>query len=432
MSDTNVGDDGPALAAALDAQARKTLKQEISNIVSPFRISQEEPPFTMGELIIMGIVMKECRFGNEEWCTSEEDIMLWIGDTFLYYAREMMSALVSGWAYQHHGFDDQQIYSGPPLYGFYDALHSHDLPVEGCTNKYIDWIAYQIVPHRARAYLSRWLCPPGEGSFRFLDLPPELRNRIYNNLFHFSGSTIDTYRSKLPKHEYEDPSYHQYRDKRRLKITELRHDAPDEQEFSNSRTRFSWVHPEEVSKLLSILVTCRQIHTEAKAIFYSNNVFAFDSISSLSHTLRYRLHSNRAQFLRHVQIDMGIFHRNGSDHIEDAFWRLASIPLDSLKLIESHCPAPVDSNRKSYCLRGKRHDQKLAKIGSKLDALVEACRNAKHVVFVPVQWTERDGEEHYCYALKRCVIGKLKQEGKEKMKCCSMMLPPKEREEMVD
>lgn len=133
--------------------------------------------------------------------------------------------------------DDKGVESGGMIPG--GGLEQHVLPrlrpkLKTKRQKYVSLIRRQL----------DWLTSHRKGSsFRFLELPPELGNRIYHLLLRIEGPICPSKQSptSAPK------------DAKSLKVTENAHSE----------------------SVLSILSVCKQLHEEAVGIYYHSNSFLF-------------------------------------------------------------------------------------------------------------------------------------------------------------
>lgn len=248
------------------------LREEISQLIDPWRHSAEKPPFTVGEMAVFALVFSDKLDETREdvHLLSLKDVQASILRAFGYYNELNIKALA-------HNPRVQNQWNLVPLprrgviQGFPKTLREFDLPVIVTTLEYHDHWAdctYGISPNAARVYLRRWLEPARRGAFRFLDLPPELRNRIYEMVLRFPDTGINLTRKK--------------------KLQTFRVDYHQKDEILDpycASDRESLVTVEHLSGLLALLFSCKKIHREASSVFYEVNNFRFDTIKGLHSAL---------------------------------------------------------------------------------------------------------------------------------------------------
>lgn len=118
------------------------------------------------------------------------------------------------------------------------------------------------------AHTSKFATETRDPASRFLDLPAELRNRIYSLLL-----------------EDENPLQLGYEDKQRKHLT-LK---------SSKKTPKAHLHPE-------ILLTCHQINSEATPILYGNNTFSFNHGSTLDVPSILSHFPSSIKYIRHISL----------------------------------------------------------------------------------------------------------------------------------
>jgi len=163
------------------------LKTRLLGLVQPHRASLEAPPFADAQIAAIILLLAEGPL-------SQEQLLFQITSTFAHFAPEAASAS----AYFHPKIrDNSRLHRDHIVKRFQEALRLYDLPLRVSQNpdnsEYIlqsDTLGafFLGLPTTLNRY-NRYTDAP----FRFLDLPPELRNNVYEKLFRFpvSGIRID-------------------------------------------------------------------------------------------------------------------------------------------------------------------------------------------------------------------------------------------------
>lgn len=154
---------------------------------------------------------------------------------------------------------------------------------------------------------------PGDKPFRFLDLPPELRNRIYGYIF--------------TAHSQGDHGVWALISTRR-RLDEIGH--------TFYRRHYELSADEEDRSVLAILQTCRQINKEARSMPFNINQIRFENAEELARVVA-QMDCDQLAAVRSVEIQF-----KGSDssetHSECEDWRwgmLKCIPnLQYLRLVD--------------------------------------------------------------------------------------------------
>ncbi|CAK4014072.1 Hypothetical predicted protein [Lecanosticta acicola] len=245
----------PVMDEASDAdrevlRSRKPLREEIEVLIDPYRNSTEEPPFTSDELVVMTIISSDF-----VWM-SKEEIFRAIITTYPYFIARAVDHSV----HRLRRYDDT------------DCIMDPKDEVE---------------------FLEKRLCKERKGIFRFLDLPAEIRNSIYEELLVYPSPGLRI-RGRL-----EGTVSHRVGDEVGGSVgwytdidTSIRTSIDWGRDLDRTGPCFKWPNRlmwpvVELCHLdLEVPVTCRQIYREAMPIYYGLNSFSIDSRSILDGTLR--------------------------------------------------------------------------------------------------------------------------------------------------
>ncbi|KXT02963.1 hypothetical protein AC578_10613 [Pseudocercospora eumusae] len=412
-------------------EARRQLRKELEPHIAALDTTRSEPPFTLGELIVCAII------SHDEKYVAGEDIAEWIMKASTFYAHRAIEKYMTAMrphekSLYHGGFTSK---SGCPIDGFWDAMIEHDLPLKlqnrlpfadldfihsyqgtaglGHYNKLrrkYRWMRYSIGAGPARVYLRRWLHQPG-GHFRFFDLAPELRTRIYKMVLvcddepHLAmkGSLVHRRESHLPQFAIYLERY------KMLKMCRA-----------------------DTTSTIAVLATCKQARHEARGIFYGLNTFHHQGLSALGKSLLKSSGVN-LDVIRRLSLCVNFLPHPGGDQ-ESTDRRvlglrekvagvqlLGQLRLDELIFGQASCPVVQNCHPQSHhlgLLSGTLADDSVNTLFTAcLHAIVSAARRAKHVTVYPY------GD---CNALERYIQNCLKEVFSVKMLCCSF---PKHRDE---
>jgi hypothetical protein len=172
---------------------RESVKQEIEAVIAPWRSSEEKPPFTAAELIVMAILC------ISKHAVMVKEIVTWVVRTFAHY-RELV---LEQWA-ESCSSSIRTTRSSMVVDGFYEVFDDFDVPLRDPNNvetirkdldyveRLVDGFSISVSPAAGRVFLRNILEPRREGVFDFLRLPAELRNRIYDMVFTLPESGVST------------------------------------------------------------------------------------------------------------------------------------------------------------------------------------------------------------------------------------------------
>ena len=139
------------------------LQSKIRAAIMPWRMSTEEPPFTLGQLIVMALVLRNGQM-------TIEDLVAWLVRTFKYYSlevkRQMEVLKPTDFGYKTTLAGKLRLAS--QQFSLPVTISQTPLPIR------TPILETSIPP--AQIYLQRALNLEPEGSFPFLRLPPELRD----------------------------------------------------------------------------------------------------------------------------------------------------------------------------------------------------------------------------------------------------------------
>ncbi|CAK3868704.1 Hypothetical predicted protein [Lecanosticta acicola] len=261
-----------------DNVEKKAIRTLIRKIIEPFRSMQEKPPFNLEDLIVMALMEKS---------RSAESVQRWIFLNFIYYS-EM--AFRHAWKTTLGSPTDP----GHRLINFAShldkAFRTYDIPLEKVKGDphilSLDSDEWSVPANQGMVFL-RDVIPQREAQmikkpFRFLDLPPELREKINSIVL------------SLPKSGVAARSVGANRRMSLLARTRG-HDEPFE--FADGTQYVYECRP--LSVQLALLLCNKQIFQETKHLFYSINTFICDHQFALGEVLR-QLAPGRRKHLGHV------------------------------------------------------------------------------------------------------------------------------------
>ncbi|KAI7281144.1 hypothetical protein KC345_g4297 [Hortaea werneckii] len=280
-TDSTLGDKE---AMARTPDALQSLRDEVQEVTRPYTTADEEPPFSGGELIVMALVH------TDDDTFPKDRILRWIINTFKYY---------------HDAFIDNASQNLEPNLSF--RGDSNAVVLKKITRAFMEYEVpiregqvsfWSVSTQAARFYLRHWLEPEREGVFPFLDLPPEIRNYIYELIFTFPSSSV--YMNALGNFYME-------------RIDEP---GPCGRKWSDSGVISSLAFiNKSANDTLTLLSANRQIYEEAMPFFYQLNNFYFDSYSVELLKFAVSMPRSRFEHLRKLHIDF-------TEAIQD--WLLAS------------------------------------------------------------------------------------------------------------
>ncbi|PPJ59868.1 hypothetical protein CBER1_04944 [Cercospora berteroae] len=299
--DSSAGSSGPSQPATLassqsnlpsEAQKLADLKAEVRCVIEPFRKSNKKPPFSLAEIVVVCLVI----VGE----LSKEDIHLWMVSKFFYYWRKAMAfhtklgGAHAGWGpTEEISVEFEKIFSelDPPIHRRIDGkkLPEGD-PVKFPTSDGSKWALNSL--SAARGYLHRHLRASSSQHFRFMDLPTELRLRIYGMALLLprsgvnvnSGPHVETTFSTFSKN-YEKPFPGLLRWSHRITTV-----------WQLPRVSMRCSPP---ATHLALLRVSKQIYQEAMPMFYGDNLFVCENIGRLRDFLK-RMPETRRNQIRYL------------------------------------------------------------------------------------------------------------------------------------
>ncbi|KAK4508705.1 hypothetical protein PRZ48_002444 [Zasmidium cellare] len=349
-----------AVACAQDGLVEERLEDSlrIRKVTARYLYSAERPPFTTPQLIAMAII---CGPDSD---ISTENVVCWIIRRFYYYkilvqdeydfakaARVDKDKGPTGLEMLIDGscktFPCNKFlgYDNPIQVWDPDPDDDDDLKPE---------LFYSIKENHARLFLSGLLEPERKGAFRLLDLPAELRVRIYEMALHFDDCEITT-RCKPGFKFGLSRSSHLFNEDYRIWHAKM-HDHEDPMPL-----------PLDVE---SLLIASRQVRHETLPIFYGTNNFSFSKTRSLWFDLR-RYSTQELSLMKKITIHLNKHYRISTYRYPDVAARaLARLPaLDECSFVID------DEDWADYQDRGSPKYEDL----EELDGIVDLAARAKKV-----------------------------------------------------
>lgn len=237
---------------------RKPLRKEIHKLVAIHR-DDKPPPFSNPELMVMAIIDSD-----EEFCGREE-IVKWILENFAYHKNAVCDSFL------------ERMYSwGDDPYHLHDCMASINNNLERAFSAYGSPVVGEryasVEVKQARFFLQRWLEPERKGTFRILDLPPELRDRIFDLILVFPSPALKV---RYNRYEYT------------LGLeAHGRAFGPMQTEHCallrcSSRPCGGYNTVDDPKAIMNLAITCKQLAAETIPIFYGRNRFSLVDADSI-------------------------------------------------------------------------------------------------------------------------------------------------------
>ncbi len=240
-------------------------REEIYRLIAKHNEHDKEPPFSPSEMVVMAGVC------SSEPSLSIQDCLEWIISTFGYYRDQALSSYAEAmWN------DIGVIVRSNPIKHFGKGFDDWRAPLQR-TNHASVMVLYtkndmsdqfEVNAAQARIYLRRWLEPERQGHFRFLNLPAELRNRIYAMVFAMpaSGVCIHPDETRLVEREID-----------------IVIGSDDRDPWAD--TQVETIKGPPLAELLALLRVNKQIYQEAMPYFFEINRFCARTIHEVSFLL---------------------------------------------------------------------------------------------------------------------------------------------------
>ena len=259
---------------ASEMKQRAVLKSEIAAVIAEYEHRATKPPFSMAEIVVMAILW------SEEKRPRKYEICLWILEKFKYYRDQAIDET----ARKAVGMALPSSYT--PLDDVYGVWYDYEVPL---TSDITDLKSahnleerFSVPINEGRIFLRHVLQDPPQGTFRFLELPAEIRIRVYEMVFSFPGMRIPS--SMAPG-----------------AVTFCKRDHEPYGSQEDTKPEFYYSGP-PIRQTLEFLTTNKQIYNESVPLFYRINHFHFDCLCDLSLFVE-RLAPDRLQYLRHIHIE---------------------------------------------------------------------------------------------------------------------------------
>lgn len=257
-------------------ESRRSLRTEIETLIEPHRHSDQEPPFSAAELVIMAIIC------NDESVTPyRSEIFPWVMHTFRYYSSLAIPAYVK---YMTSTMDRRYFHNEElknVVKGFEKVFEEYEVPLIQIKGDYPWLTEWGSKPSQARLFLLSHLEPPR--TFPFFNLPRELRDRVYEELLVYPW----------PGFAVQDPP---------LVSSRISDDKPHPSDWWLTQ-RSPCFTVNNLSQSLQLLQTCRKIYEEAMPIHHGLNTFSFDCQSRLADALNC-LTLDRARHLKTLHLSI--------------------------------------------------------------------------------------------------------------------------------
>ncbi|GIZ47502.1 hypothetical protein CKM354_001059100 [Cercospora kikuchii] len=240
------------------------LKEEVLEIIRPWRDVIGRPPFTTGELVVITLVLWDLKPQRMH------DIHVRALSAFKYYSRAAVEAYVShleDQASDHYNPGDRTQYV---LDNFVEVMQDFEVPLIETYDAVGDVKRYTTSAGAARIYLHNHLDSPREGTFDFIGLPAELREKVYKMLLVFPEPGLRFFAGPDTRNKGD------YTNTKLGLLSRTNTQAPIYQD--NLPLPENNITVGTLTRTLAILRVSKQIRREALYVFYGRNSFHFDSL----------------------------------------------------------------------------------------------------------------------------------------------------------
>ncbi|KAK4496109.1 hypothetical protein PRZ48_012088 [Zasmidium cellare] len=353
-SDAAISSEEAVAKATIDKQLREELKDELRQLIKPWKNTTTKPPLTAEELIVIGMVL-----GSSSTCTAVM-VQQFIIREFRYYTNLALActSFVDSTFYQYSRHASKR--KSEKFVRECDMVYRQfDVPFQKANMS--SWRhKYSVSTAATRIFLQDRLSSSSKADrpqkpFPFLRLPAELRNRIYGLVLQFpkSGLCVKVKREEIgsarPKTWPIPAKFSVLRKKREgfdqikwSELSEAYRDYAADADLMDLPERVLYCPP--AATYLNLLRANKQIFNEAMPIFYSTNKFIFPRVTELY----WFLEATPAARRKHIEC-VG-FHYLACDtkYVNAAFRMLKDIPhLRELDIAMDEDDWKRETNRKS-------------------------------------------------------------------------------------
>ncbi|KAI6804105.1 hypothetical protein KC361_g317 [Hortaea werneckii] len=266
--------------------ALQSLRNEVQEVIRPYMTAEEYPPFSGGELVVMALV------DTDDDSLPRDRILRWVIDTFKYYHDAFIDKALQTLGPDpnfDHGSDEGIFENITKAFTEYELpIRESRVVINKCKK-----ILYSVTTRAARVYLRRWLESERKGVFLFLELPPEIRNTIYELLFAFPPSGVHV--QEADGRKGFDAFF----------LERIDEPGPSERKWSDSLLQGSqFMIKKSVDDILALLQVNKQVYKEAMPLFYLLNTFHFDHLSFEVEKFPQSMPISRFEHLRNLHLDL--------------------------------------------------------------------------------------------------------------------------------
>ncbi|GIZ47485.1 hypothetical protein CKM354_001057500 [Cercospora kikuchii] len=342
----------------------RPLKDEVLELLLPWCGRKDKPPFTLGQMIVMVLVIADLE------PRSVERIHIMILQQFEYYGEEALIEFVTqlnverSIEYDYASDDNVRMYS--VIGDIYRIVQHFDLPLTRISadqdHPDVTKDKFTISNAAARCFLRELLEPPRQGTFDFMGLPPELREKIYKMVMVYPKPGFTRARHVI----FRNPDV-EFLDKTMLRPRDDV-DVPTFQ--ASAETLANYTPVEKLAKTLGMLRVSKQVHHEALPVFYGQNGFRFGTLYYFLDALQLMSHETIQQ-VRDVRVV--VQYVDLSRDICPTPVKLSYLSPVNLVLI-----VPRDNPSSEQIFTSESKEMDFAD-GRKLRCLIDLAQRARHV-----------------------------------------------------